>query len=74
MGWLILAYLGLEGLGVFVFLVFDFLFGIAFLSLLFALFLLFCCWIVLGVGSCFVFSFSLFFCCFCFFVFVFWRV
>ena len=53
-GWLILAYLGLEGLGVFVFLVFVFLFYVAFVSVLFALFL-FCCWIVLGVGSCLVF-------------------
>ena len=53
-GWLILAYLGLEGLGVFVFLVFYVLFCVAFVSDLFALFL-FCCCIVLGVGSCFVF-------------------
>ena len=37
-GWLILAYLGLEGLGVFVFLVFVFLFCVAFVSVLFALF------------------------------------
>ena len=62
-GWLILAYLGLEGLGVFVFLVFVFLFCVAFVSVLFALFL-FCCWIVFGgwflfyffgVGSLFCF-------------------
>ena len=64
-GWLILAYLGLEGLGVFVFLVFVFLFCVAFVSVLFALFL-FCCWIVLGVGSCFVFLLFLL----CFFLFV----
>ena len=67
-GWLVLAYLGLEGLAVFVLLVFDFLFCVAFVSVLFALFL-FCCWIVLGVGSCFVFLvvlFCFFVCCFCF--------
>ena len=64
------------------FLVFVFVFCVAFVSVLFALFL-FCCWIVFGVGSCFalvlvflffmlfvscVFLFSLFF--FCFFLFV----
>ena len=32
MGWLLLVYLGLEGLGVFVFLVFAFLFGVGFVS------------------------------------------
>ena len=63
-------FLGLEGLGVFVFLVFlvfvfgvflvflVFVFGVcvAFVSVLFALFL-FCCWIVFGVGSWFAFVF-----------------
>ena len=72
-------FLGLEGLGVFVFLVFlVFVFGVcvAFVSVLFALFL-FCCWIVFGVGSWFAFVFVfLFFFSFCclflfFFVFVF---
>ena len=53
-------YMGLEGLGVFVFLVFVFLFCVGFVSGLFALFL-FCCWIVFGVGSCFVFVFVFFF-------------
>ena len=55
-------FLGLEGLGVFVFLVcivFVFVVCVAFVSVLFALFL-FCCWIVFGVGSCF--AFVLFFC------------
>ena len=62
-GWLILAYLGLEGLGVFVFLVFVFLFCVAFVSVLFALFFVlflacFGCW--------FLFCFFLCFFCFCF--------
>ena len=39
LGWLIVVHLGLEGLGVFVFLVFVFLFCLAFVSVLFALFL-----------------------------------
>ena len=70
-------FLGLEGLGVFVFLVFlVFVFGVCvvFVSVLFALFL-FCCWILFGVGSWFAFVvvflfFSVFlflFFCFCFF-------
>ena len=63
-GWLILVYLGLEGLGVFVFLVFVF-FCVGFVSVLFALFL-FCCWIVFGVGYCFLFLFFWF--CFCLFL------
>ena len=70
--------LGLEGLGVYVFLVFVFVFCVAFVSVLFALFW-FCCWIVFGVGSCFAFVFV--FSCFSFvflflfFCFVFfWRV
>ena len=86
-------FLGLEGLGVFVFLVFlVFVFGVcvAFVSVLFALFL-FCCWIVFGVGSWFAFVFVFFFflfflsvfcsclfLCFVFFCFLlfcfFWRV
>ena len=43
------------------FLVFVFVFCVAFVSVLFVLFL-FCCWIVFGVGSCFalVFVFLLF--------------
>ena len=53
-GWLILVYLGLEGLGVFVFLVFVFRFCVGFVSVLFALFW-FCCWTGFGVGSCFGF-------------------
>ena len=66
-------FLGLEGLGVFVFLVFlVFVFGVcvAFVSVLFALFL-FCCWIVFGVGSWFalVFVFFLFFLSFFLFLF-----
>ena len=70
-------FLGLEGLGVFVFLVFlVFVFGVcvAFVSVLFALFLV-CCWIVFGVGSwfafVFVFLFSLSVFLFLFFVLVF---
>ena len=62
-------FLGLEGLGVFVFLVFlvfVFVVCVAFVSVLFALFL-FCCWIVFGVGSCFAFFLFLF--CFFFVVF-----
>ena len=39
LGWLIVVHLGLEGLGVLVFLVFVFLFCVAFVSVLFALFL-----------------------------------
>ena len=76
-------FLGLEGLGVFVSLVFlVFVFGVcvAFDSVLFALFL-FCCWIVFGVGSWFAFVFvflfflSVFFFFFCFLLFCFfWRV
>ena len=76
-------FLGLEGLGVFVFLVFlVFVFGIcfAFVSVLFALFW-FCCWIVFGVGSWFVFVFVFLFVlsvfCSCLFFFLlfcfFWR-
>ena len=73
-------FLGLEGLGVFVFLVFlAFVVGVcvAFVSVLFALFL-FCCWIVFGVGSwfAFVFAFLLFLSvfCSCFFLFLFFFV
>ena len=69
-GWVIFVYLGLEGLGVLVFLCLFF-FCVGFVSVLFALFL-FRCWIVFGVGSCFVFVllfwFFAFVCClfFCF--------
>ena len=66
-------FLGLEGLGVFVFLVFlVFVFGVcvAFVSVLFALFL-FCCWIVFGVGSWFAFVFVFLFFFFLFFSFCF---
>ena len=64
LGWLIVVHLGLEGLGVPVFLVFVFLFCLAFVSVLFALFLV----LWLDVVVFFVCSF----CCFLFlFVFVF---
>ena len=62
--WLIVVHLGLEGLGVFVFLVFAFLFSLAFVSVLFALFLV----LWLDVVVFFVVCFFCFFCCF--FVFV----
>ena len=66
-GGLFFFILGLEGLGVFVFLVSVFVSCVACVCVLFALFL-FCCWIVFGVGSCFALVFfSCFFCfCFCF--------
>ena len=60
LGWLIVVHLGLEGLGVFVFLVFVFLFCVAFVSVLFALFLVlwldvvvlfFCCFFVVFFGG-----------------------
>ena len=67
------AYSCLFGFGRFrcccVFLVFVFLLCVAFVFVLFALFL-FCCWIVIGVGSCFV-LFLLGFCVFVFFSFSF---
>ena len=53
-GWLILVYFGFGRFRCFVIIVFVFVFCVAFVSVLFALFL-FCCWIVFGVGSCFVF-------------------
>ena len=56
-GWVIFVYLGLEGLGVLVFLCLFFCVG--FVSVLFALFL-FSCWIVFCIGSCFVFVFFFF--------------
>ena len=66
LGWHIIVHLGLEGLGVFVFLVFVFLCCVAFVSVLFALLLvlLFC------FVFCFVFLvfFFLFFCLFFCFV------
>ena len=63
-GGLFFFVLGLEGLGVLVFLVFVFVFCVAFVSVLFAWFL-FSCWIIFGVGYCFA---LVFFCVFCFFV------
>ena len=66
-------FLGLEDLGFFVFLVFlvlGFVVCVAFVSVLFALFL-FCCWIVFGVGSCFAFVFVFLFFLFVFFSFLF---
>ena len=69
-GWVIFVYLGLEVLGVLVFLCLFFFFCVGFVSVLFALFL-FSCWIVFGVGSCFVFVFyfigAFVFCLFLFF-------
>ena len=56
MGWLILVYLGLEGLGAFVVLVFVFLY-FGFVVVYFAFFL-FCWWIVFGVVLVFSFVFS----------------
>ena len=85
LGWLIVVHLGLEGLGVFVFLVFVFLFCVALVSVLFALFLvlwldaavlfflLFFLVVFFGFGGfliLFVFVFLLIFLCFVF-VFVF---
>ena len=65
LGWLIVVHLGLEGLGVFVFLVFIFLFCVAFVSVLFALFL--ALWLDVVVFLCFFFwLFLLLFCLFCF--------
>ena len=69
LGWLIVVHLGLEGLGVFVFLVFVFLFCVAFVSVLFALFL--ALW--LDAVVLFLLVFFWFFLLFCFFCF-FWRV
>ena len=59
LGWLLIVHLGLEGLGVFVFLVFVSLCCVAFVSVLFALLLVL--WLF-----CFLFSFFLLF----FFLFV----
>ena len=61
LGWLMVVHLGLEGLGVFVFLVFVFLFCLAFVSVLFALFL------VLWLDVVVVFFCLFFFVFFCFF-------
>ena len=58
-GGLFLFILGLEGLGVFAFLVFVFVFLCCF-CFCFVCFVLFCCWIVFGVGSCFDFIFVCF--------------
>ena len=57
LGWLIVVHLGLEGLGVFVFLVFVFLFCVAFVSVLFALLLV----LWLDVVVLFFFVFFVFF-------------
>ena len=57
-GWHILVYLGLEGFGVFVFLVLFF-FCLGFVFVYFALFV-FCCWIVFGVLLVFVLGFIIF--------------
>ena len=64
LGWLIVVHLGLEGLGVVVFLVFVFLFCLAFVSVLFALFL--ALWLDVVVLFFCVFC-LLFFLLFCFF-------
>ena len=61
MGWLLLVYLGLEGLGVFVFLGFASLIGVGFVSVCLLCFVL---WLDVVV------SVSVFFVCFFFF----WRV
>ena len=60
-GWLLLVYLGLEGLVVFVFLVFAFVFGVGFVY--FVCFVLFCGWMLLFLFLlfCFYFVFCLFF-------------
>ena len=69
LGWLIVVHLGLEGLGVLVFFVFVFLFCVAFVSVLFALFL--ALWLdVVVFFLCVFFLVSLFcfFFLFCFFL------
>ena len=63
LGWLIVVHLGLEGLGVFVFLCLFFFFCVAFVSVLFALFLV----LWLDVVVLFFLLFYLFFFCFVFF-------
>ena len=71
-GWLILVYLGLEGLGVFVVLVCVCFSFVQVLLLFVSASFLFCCWIAVGVVLvflCFVFLLILF--SFIFFVFVF---
>ena len=70
LGWLIVVHLGLEGLGVFVFLVLVFLFCLAFVSVLFALFLVLWLDVVFCLFVCF-FLFFFVFVCFCLFLFVF---
>ena len=65
LGWLIVVHLGLEGLGVFVFLVFVFLFCLAFV-----LFCLICSWFCGWMLLFFLFCFFVVF-CFCLFLFVF---
>ena len=66
LGWLIVAHLGFEGLGVLVFLVFVLLFCVAFVFVLFALLLVL--WLDVVVLFVFVCVF------FCFFVLFIWRV
>ena len=56
-GWFIVVHLGLEGLGVFVSLVFVFLFCVAFVSVLFALFLVLWLDVVVLFFLCFFLSF-----------------
>ena len=67
-GWVIFVYLGLEGLGVLVFLCLFFCVG--FVSVLFALFLLldcFWCWLLFCFCFFFVCLFAFVFVCFCVF-------
>ena len=66
LGWLLLVYLCLEGLGVFVFLVFGFLFGVGFVSVCLLCFVL---WldVVVSVSAFFVFFLCFLLFCFCFF-------
>ena len=70
LGWLLLVYLCLEGLGVFVFLVFGFFFGVGFVSVCLLCFVLFCGWMLLFLFLFFCICFC-FFCCFVLFFFVF---
>ena len=55
MGWVILAYLGLEGLGVFVVFVCECVFSFVQVLFLFSLALFFCCWIAVGFLVFFLF-------------------
>ena len=60
MGWLLLVYLGLEGLGVCVFLVFAFLFGVGFVSVCLLCFVLWLDVVVSVSAFVFVLVFSVF--------------